>query len=50
VTKNLKIPQPSKADLSEKERDELLSHFEQAVYGAILGAFVQGLEVCALLE
>ena len=31
--------------LGEKEKRELLDAMEKAVYGAILGAFVQGLAV-----
>jgi hypothetical protein len=43
VVENLKVPQPSK---SERKVDEaLLKTVEKAVYGCVLGAFVQGLEV-----
>lgn len=42
VVKNLKIPEPSRR---EAEKGEILKVAEQAVYGAVLGAFVQGLAV-----
>ena len=45
VAKNLRIPKPGHPNLSEKEKKEILEAMEPAVYGAILGAFVQGLEV-----
>ncbi len=43
--KNLKIPQPTLANLSEKEKKEIVDSMEMAVYGAILGAFIQGMQV-----
>ncbi|CAD6588717.1 MAG: hypothetical protein TREMPRED_005142 [Tremellales sp. Tagirdzhanova-0007] len=45
VAKNLRIPKPGHPNLSEKEKKEILEAMEPAVYGAILGAFVQGLEI-----
>jgi 6-phosphogluconate dehydrogenase len=43
VVENLKIPQPTR---SERKVDEaLLKTVEKAVYGCVLGAFIQGLEV-----
>jgi len=45
VFKNLKIPQPTLANLSEKEKKEIVDSMEMAVYGAILGAFIQGMQV-----
>ncbi|OCF41600.1 6-phosphogluconate dehydrogenase (decarboxylating) [Kwoniella heveanensis CBS 569] len=50
VAKNLQLPQPSRAkeaDLSKEEKDNLLNTVHTAVYGAILGAFVQGLNIIA---
>lgn len=43
VVKNLKLPQPTKS--GQKVDKEYLKMVEQAVYGCILGAFVQGLDV-----
>lgn len=43
VVKNLQIPQPSKSDV--KPDKEFLKMVEKAVYGCILGAFVQGLDI-----
>ncbi|KAK4689560.1 hypothetical protein P7C73_g543, partial [Tremellales sp. Uapishka_1] len=47
VVENLKIPQASekKVNLDKAELDKFLDIVEQAVYGGILGAFVQGLEM-----
>lgn len=43
MVENLKIPQPTR---SERKVDEaLLKTVEKAVYGCVLGAFIQGLEV-----
>lgn len=47
VVKNLKMPQPCKSE--RKVDDALLKTVEKAVYGCILGAFVQGLEVSHML-
>lgn len=43
VVENLKMPEPSKSD--KKVDPEFLKVVEKAVYGCILGAFVQGLDV-----
>jgi len=45
VVKNLKIPQPSASKLSDAEKKEVIDAMESAVYGCILGGFVQGLEI-----
>lgn len=47
---NIQVPQPHEAkkiadDMGEKEKKEFLEDVHQAVYGCILAAFVQGLEV-----
>ena len=47
VVKNLKIPQPGK-DTAAKAA--MLEVMESAVYGAVLGAFVQGLQVSLALS
>jgi hypothetical protein len=41
VADNLQIPQPRRSKV--KADDEFLRDVEAAVYGAVLGAFVQGL-------
>ncbi|WVW82463.1 6-phosphogluconate dehydrogenase (decarboxylating) [Kwoniella bestiolae CBS 10118] len=48
VADNLNLPQPSKAKeakLDEAEKGKLLETVQTAVYGAILGAFIQGLDI-----
>ncbi|KAL7421784.1 hypothetical protein Q5752_003555 [Cryptotrichosporon argae] len=46
VTKNFVVPQPAKpSPLEGKAKDDFLEDVRQAVYGGILGAFVQGLEL-----
>ncbi|WWC66396.1 6-phosphogluconate dehydrogenase (decarboxylating) [Kwoniella pini CBS 10737] len=48
VADNLALPQPSKAaeaNLDKGEKDKLMKTIHTAVYGAILGAFVQGLDI-----
>ena len=50
VAENLKIPQPHSAEkplkgMSESDKAQFLQVVHEAVYGCILGAFVQGLEI-----
>ena len=50
VAENLNIPQPHENEpglkgMSEEEKTRFLEDVHDAVYGCILGAFVQGLEV-----
>ncbi|KAK8866062.1 6-phosphogluconate dehydrogenase (decarboxylating) [Kwoniella newhampshirensis] len=48
VAKNLNVPQPSEAEekkLDKEKKDELLKTIHSAVYGAMLSAFVQGLNI-----
>jgi 6-phosphogluconate dehydrogenase len=50
VAENLKIPQPHSAEkplkgMSESDKAQFLKDVHEAVYGCILGAFVQGLEI-----
>lgn len=50
VAENLKIPQPHSADrplqgMSDSDKAQFLKDVHDAVYGCILGAFVQGLEI-----
>lgn len=49
---NLNIPQPQENEpglkgMNEQEKTRFLEDVHEAVYGCILGAFVQGLEVIA---
>jgi len=50
VAENLKIPQPHSAEkplkgMSDSDKAQFLKDVHEAVYGCILGAFVQGLEI-----
>jgi 6-phosphogluconate dehydrogenase len=50
VAESIKIPQPHSADkplkgMSETDKAQFLKDVHEAVYGCILGAFVQGLEI-----
>ena len=50
VAENMKIPQPHSAEkplkgMSESDKAQFFKDVHEAVYGCILGAFVQGLEI-----
>lgn len=45
VVKNMKLPQPRPGKLDEKEEQDMMKTVEQAVYGCVMGGFVQGLAI-----
>jgi 6-phosphogluconate dehydrogenase len=45
VVHNLNLDQPSPAKVSDSEKKDLIDAMQMAVYGCVLGGFVQGLEV-----